>query len=108
MLDENLAWKKHIELIESKMSKNIGILYKAKFLLTCLKNTYFSFIQSYLIYANIAWSSTNQTKLKKIYSKQKHASRIIFQEDRYTHARPLMKTLNALYIYQINIFQTHV
>ena len=110
MLDENLTWKKHIELIESKMSKNIGILYKAKFLLnkTCLKNIYFSFIQSYLIYANIAWASTNQTKLKKIYSKQKHASRIIFQEDRYTHARPLMKTLNALNIYQINIFQTLV
>ena len=36
------------------------------------------------------------------------ASRIIFQEDRYTHARPLMKTLNALNIYQINIFQTLV
>ena len=110
MLDENLTWKKHIELIESKMSKNIGILYKAKFLLnkTCLKNIYFSFIQSYLIYANIAWASTNQTKLKKIYSKQKHASRIIFQEGRYTHARPLMKTLNALNIYQINIFQTLV
>ena len=110
MLDENLTWKEHIELIESKMSKNIGILYKAKFLLnkTCLKNIYFSFIQSYLIYANIAWASTNQTKLKKIYSKQKHASRIIFQEDRYTHARPLMKTLNALNIYQINIFQTLV
>ena len=31
---------------------------------------------------------------------------IIFQEDRYTHARPLMKTLNALNIYQINIFKT--
>ena len=58
---KNLTWKKHIELIESKMSKNKGILYKAKFLLnkTCLKNIYLSFIQSYLIYANIAWVSTN-------------------------------------------------
>ena len=33
MLDENLIWIKHIVLIESKMSKNIGIIYKAKFLL---------------------------------------------------------------------------
>ena len=64
MLDENLTWKKHIELIKSKMSKNIGILYKAKFLMnkTCLKNIYFSFIQSYLIYANIAW----QARIKNI------------------------------------------
>ena len=35
-----------------------------------------------------------------------HASRIIYYEDKYTHARPLMQSLNALNIYQLNIFQT--
>ena len=53
MLHENLTCKNHIELIENKTSENIG---------------------TYIKYANVAWASTNQTKLKKLYNKQKHAS----------------------------------
>ena len=33
LFDENLTWKNHINLIENKMSKSLGILYRAKFLL---------------------------------------------------------------------------
>ena len=107
MFDENLTWKNHINLINNKISKNIGILYKVKFLLSkkCLKSIYFSFIHSYLNYANMVWASTNQSKLKKLFNKQKHARRIVFNEKKYTHARPLMKKLKALNVYQINIFQ---
>ena len=102
-----LTWKPHIQYIENKISKNIGLLYKAKFLLNqkSLKSIYFSFIHSYLNYANVAWGNTHQTKLKKLVRFQKHASRIIYNEDRTAHARPLMKALNALNVYQINILQ---
>ena len=108
IIDENLTWKNHITTIENKISKNIGVLYKSKFLLnkTCLKHVYFSFIHSYLNYANIAWGSTNQNKLKKLHNKQKHAARIICNEERYSSSRPLMKKLNILNIYQLNIYQT--
>ena len=108
ILDETLTWKSHIDLIQSKVAKSLGILYKAKFLLNqkCLKNIYFSFIHSYLNYANIAWASTHNTKLKKLYNQQKHASRIIYNEDRMTSAQPLLEKLRALNIYQINIYQT--
>ena len=107
ILDENMTWKKHIELIENKISKNIGIMYKVKLLLNqnCLKNIYFSFIHSYINYSNLVWASTNRSKLDKLYKKQKHAIRIIYSEDKQTHSRPLMKNLKALNIYQINIFQ---
>ena len=30
LLDKNLCWKEHIKYIESKIAKNIGLLYKAK------------------------------------------------------------------------------
>ena len=30
LLDENLSWKTHIKYIENKISKNIGILFKAR------------------------------------------------------------------------------
>ena len=110
ILDENLTWNKHIHVIENKISKNIGILFKAKYILNqkCLKSIYFSFIHSYINHANIVWASTNHTKLKKLYKQQKHASRIIYNEERMTHFRPLMKSLNALNIYQLNIYQNLV
>ena len=38
IIDENLTWKNHITTIGNKIYKNIGLLYKSKFLLnkTCL------------------------------------------------------------------------
>ena len=83
MLDQNLSWNDHIHLIENKISKNIGILYMAKFLLnkSCIRNIYLSFVYSYLNYGNISWASTNHTKLAKLFRKQKHASSIIFNKD---------------------------
>ena len=108
IIDENLTWTNHISTIENKISKNIGILYKAKFLLnqTCLKHIYFAFIHSYLNYVNIAWASTSTNKLKKLFNNQKQASRIISNNNRYTPSRPLMKNHNILNIYQLNIYQT--
>ena len=32
IIDENLTWKNHIEVAENKISKNIGILYRASHL----------------------------------------------------------------------------
>ena len=57
-------------------------------------------------YANIGWASTNPNKVRKLYNKQKHAARIICNDDRLAHAKPLMKSLKILNIYQVNIFQT--
>ena len=107
ILDENITWKDHIKTVENKISKNIGLLYRAKQFLdtNSIKSLYFSYIHSYLNYANIAWASTQKTKLNRIYIKQKHAVRIIFNKDKLSHSRPLLKTLNALNIYQLNIYQ---
>ena len=30
MLDENILWKEHIKTVENKLSKNTGLLCKAK------------------------------------------------------------------------------
>ena len=40
-----------------------------------------------------------------LYRQQKHASRLIFFESKQTHARPLMRKINALNIFQVNILQ---
>ena len=76
LLDE---WRNHIASIENKVSKNLGILYKARTYLNLnsKKQLYFYFIHSYLSYGNIAWASTNKSKLNTLHRRQKHASRII-------------------------------
>ena len=51
------------------------------------------------------WASTNKAKLKKLFEKQKQAVCIIFNQDRFIYARPLLKTLNALNVCQINLLQ---
>ena len=108
IIHESLSWHKHIKIIENKISKNIGIVYKAKpFLdLKSLKQFYFAFVNSYLNYCNIVWASTYKSNLKKLYSKQKHACRIIFNKDRHSSVGQHLKEFEALDIYQINISQT--
>ena len=103
MLDENISWEEHLCTVETKLAKNIRLLYCTKPLPKekSLKSIYFAYIHSYLNYANIAWASTYRTKLKTIHFHQKHAIRIVFNEDKLTQSRPLLRSLNALNIYQI-------
>ena len=93
---------------QNKIAKNLGLLYKARNLINshCLKQLYFSYIHSYLRYANITWGSTHKSKLMSLYRQQKHAARIIYYKDKLTHTKPLLKKLNALDVYELNIFQT--
>ena len=88
-------------------SKKYRLLYRAKYLLneSSLKCIYFAYIHLYLNFANIALASTYRIKLKAIHRYQKHALCIIFNENNMTHSSPLLWRLNALNIYQINLFQ---
>ena len=105
-LDEDIACNDHIHATEKKLAKNIGLLYRVRQFLDkkSLKTIYFSYIHSYLYYANIAWASTYFTKLKTIHYQQKHVARIIFNKGILTHFRPLLRSLNALSFYQINLY----
>ena len=70
-----------------------------------LKLIYFSLIHSYINYGNIAWASTQPAKLKRILSVQKHACRIIFGKNKFEHAKPLMREMKMMNVYEINTFQ---
>ena len=94
IIDENLSWKQHINDVSTKISKSIGILYKSRGIVKqpLLKQLYFSFIHCHLNYANIAWASTY------------NAAHIINFKDRFTHAQSLLHNMEALNIFQINLF----
>ena len=71
-LDENLNVQSHIALISNKISRNIGLLFYVSFILSrkCPSQLYFSYIHSYINYANIAWASTSHTKFLKNQSRR--------------------------------------
>ena len=104
-IDEKLSQKQLIKILSTKISKSIGILYKSRNVLSkqCLKQRYFSFIHSYVDYTNIAWASTSRSKLERLYRCQKHAARVIYHKDRYTHGSPLLNDMKALNIFKLNI-----
>ena len=110
-MDEHLSWIDHINNLENKLSKNLGLLYKAKPFLNArgMKSLYFSFLHSYLIYGNIAWCSTSMIKLKKIFSKQKQAIKTISMTSldyKNLKSEEIMDRLGILNIFKLNIYHT--
>ena len=101
MIDKNLTWKTHVKLVENKVSKSIGILFKASRFLNanCLRSIYFALVHPYINYANIACASTNKTYLKRILGKQKQAAKLLSSEDLSPYSPSILN------VYQINILQ---
>ena len=108
LVDENLTWIDHITLVEKKLSKNLGLLHKAKNYLNkkSMLSLYYSFIHSYLNCGNIAWCNTYMTKLKELLSKQKQALRTIPVPTSQSESRSkqIMRELCVLNIYQLSIY----
>ena len=110
MLDENLSWKTHIKYIENKISKYIGVLFKARSFLNkkSLLSLYYSYIHSYINLGKVSSWSTCKTNLARIYNQQKHAIRIIFNKSKVEHISELFKSSKILNVYKLNIFNTAV
>ena len=70
-----------------------------------LRSIPFALVHPYINYANIAWASTDRTYLKRILGKQKQAARLMSSHDNSIPLSLLMKKLNILNVYQINILQ---
>ena len=70
-----------------------------------LQSIYFALIHPYINYANIAWASTNKTYLNRILGKQKQAARKMSSDGISIPSGLLMKELNILTVYQVNILQ---
>ena len=85
-------------------------MYRAKPFLDkdSLLSLYFSYIHSYINYADLAWASTYKTNLKKIHSQQKHALRIVYNKDRYYHTKNLFRSCNVLNVYKLNLLNTAI
>ena len=79
MIDTNLSWNLHMNILASKISRNAGLIYRLKGLVpeSVLKTLYNSFIQSHLNYCSSIWGLGTKSSLNNIFTAQKKAVRAI-------------------------------
>ena len=95
ILDQNLS---DIHNVPRKISKSLGIIYKASFCLneSSLRTLYFNLVYPYLCYCVGVWGFTYPSNLKRVVTLQKRANRIISKSKFHAHTDPLFKELKML------------
>ena len=107
-IDEHLKWATHVQQVASKVSRNVGILQKLRYIIPqyCLMMLYNCFILPYLQYCCIVWGCIGMTTLNLLILLQKKCVRIIAKTDSKAHTAPLFKKFGLLNISELCFFQT--
>ena len=69
IIDSKLNWIPHITYVKNKISKGIGIMFKARDYLNknCLSNLYHTYIFIYLIYCIEVWGNASHCRLLPLF-----------------------------------------
>ena len=98
LMDKSLTWKEHIQYINTKLAKNIGILAKLRYFTPqdTLCSIYNAFISPYVNYCTIIWGGASTAILDPLSKSFKKAARIVFFEKQTAPSKLLFKTLKSL------------
>ena len=109
-IDCKLTWNHHVQFVRKKISKALGILYKAK---TWVKHDtmltlYKCFIYPYIMYCIDVWGGTSKKNLLSILKLQKRAIRLITSSPYRSESAPLFQSLQILSVFQVYVFKLSV
>ena len=98
LIDSNLNFRFHLEEIEKKLSKSLGILYKLKPILpqNALLKLCYSMVHSHLLHGLVVWGSTFPSYLKKLKLIQNKADKLIGGGNCMGRVTPYYSKLNIL------------
>ena len=110
IIDDRLNWIQHLTYVKNKISKGIGIMYKARTYLDkkCMSNLYHTYIYPYLIYCIEVWGNSPKCHLNPILLLQKKIVRIITCTHYLAHTENIFKELQILPIEKIFISRVGV
>ena len=96
--DKRLSWDTHIEYINNKINRGIGIIKKIRYLVqeNTLKNIYYSFVKPYIDYGTIAWGTSTNIRLETLNKSIKRSIRAILFKGKYDSVKPYYKYLQIL------------
>ena len=92
--DNNLSWKKHIEMTNIKVNKRVRILRKMRYFLQ--ENLYNAFTKPFTEYSVLAWGEAPKTHLIKIERSLNEAVRMMPFKGKFESAQPLFQHLNIV------------
>ena len=106
-IDTKLNWSSHINHVANKISKNIGVITRARKVLNkkTLITMYYTFIYPYLNYCCTVWGSASSTHLSKLITLQKRIVRMISGKPRLFPSRELFINLRILAVDLLNRFK---
>ena len=96
--DEHLTFRPHIETVNNKLAKSVGIINRVKNYLPrhALLTLYFTMAYAHITYCCTVWSANYENNLHKIEMYQKKLVRIITRSPYNAHTAPLFKELRLL------------
>ena len=100
LIDEDLKFKSHIGKVAGLVSRNLGIISRARYLLDKkqLLLLYNALILPYFTYCLVIWGSNYESTLQPIILLQKRAIRLICGAGRIAHTAPLFRELKVLMV----------
>jgi hypothetical protein len=103
VLDSNLKWDKHIQMVKNKVAKGLGILCKAKKTINrnILVTLYYSIIYPHYIYCIEVWGNSAQVYITPLLRMQKKIVRMITSSPYRAESHPIFKELKLLRLSQI-------
>ena len=98
IVDNKLNWIDHITYVKNKISKGLGIMYKARRYLhkSSLRNLYHAYIYPYLTYCIEVWGCASKCQLNALLLLQKKIIRIMTFSPYLAHTDPIYKDLAIL------------
>ena len=107
MIDSDLKWQSHVDLVYSKLLKFTGIFYKLRCFLSAnvLRLLYFAFVHSQILYGIEVYANTCHAQLNKLCVLNNKILRIIQNKPLCTPVVQLYKSYNTLPIPELHHFQ---
>ena len=109
VVDENLNWKEHVNMLTKKVAKSVGLLYKARKSLNGkdLLPIYYAYIYSYLTYALPIWGNSPKVTIHRLFKLQKRAIRVISGIKRLESITKAFRDLKLLQLPELKQIHRH-
>lgn len=108
VIDENLTWDEHVNLVIRKTSS--GLYALRRLALSCnietLKSIYYALIHSHISYGICIYGATIKRNMDKILIQQKRALRIIFNLKQSESVKHIFSELKIFTVYGLYIYET--
>ena len=109
-IDNHIEWGAHIQHVNNRVAKNIGIINKLRHYLdlTTMRQLYYTLIFPYLNYGILSWGNNYKTRLNKLRTKQNKSMHNIIFAHSGEHSTPYYNLLEILNFDNVVNFKTAV